>query len=189
MEQDFKSTRKAGFPLRFILLPLLLLAVDQGAKLLVTANLKLGQEVILLPGLFNLTYVQNAGAALGIFGNMTVFLVGISSLMVVLLYVLAWRDYQEGHPVLPELLIIGGAFGNLVDRIFLGGRVRDFLEVPFFAVMNLADWFVSAGILLLVLKYFLAARKPVLDHDSAMGSLENEEGPEKDGAEDDGRNE
>ena len=56
-------------------------------------------------------------------------------------------------------MIIGGAFGNLADRVFLNGAVRDFLEVPFFAIMNFADWFVSVGIALLVLKYIYYARK------------------------------
>ena len=151
--------RKAGFSLRFILLPLFMLAVDQLTKLWVTSTLKLGEEIPLIPGFFNITYVVNEGAALGIFENMTLFLVAVSVLMIIFLYVLAVKDEQEGHTVIPELMIIGGAFGNLADRVFLNGAVRDFLEVPFFAIMNFADWFVSVGIALLVLKYIYYARK------------------------------
>ena len=143
----------------FILIPLVLTLIDQFTKILIDKYMEVGDKIIVIPGLFNISYVVNKGAALGIFENMTYFLVIVSSFMVIFLYFLAYYDYKGKHTVLPELIIIGGAFGNLIDRIFIEGKVRDFLEVPFFSVMNFADWFVSIGIGLLVIKYIYYYKK------------------------------
>lgn len=145
--------KKAGLFLHLTFLPLMLVLIDQLTKWFVAHNMHKGEEIQVIPSLFNIQYVVNKGAALGIFHNKTVFLVIISSLMIAFIYYLAIYDLKLGHPITPELFIIGGAFGNLIDRVFLAGAVRDFLEVPFFAVMNFADWFVSVGIGLLVIKY------------------------------------
>ena len=132
--------------LLFIIIPLVLTFIDQLTKVIVDHYMDIGDEIRVIPGFFNINYVINTGAALGIFEDMTFFLVIISSLMVVFLYILAYHDYKNKHMVIPELIIIGGALGNLIDRLFINGKVRDFLEVPFFAVMNFADWCVSIGI-------------------------------------------
>ncbi len=137
----------------FILIPLMLTIIDQFTKILVNKYMAVGDEIRVIPGLFNLNYVINKGAALGIFENMTYFLVIISLIMIGFLYFLAYNDFKSKNTIIPEMIIIGGAIGNLIDRIFLAGKVRDFLEVPFFAVMNFADWFVSIGIILLLIKY------------------------------------
>lgn len=150
---------KVKFFSLFILIPLVLTMIDQFTKILVDYYMDIGDEIKVLPGLFNINYVINTGAALGIFKDMTHFLVIVSSIMIVFLYFLAYHDYKNKHTVIPELIIIGGAFGNLIDRIFIDGQVRDFLEVPFFAVMNFADWFVSIGIGLLVIKYIYYYKK------------------------------
>ncbi len=145
--------KKVKFTFLFILLPFLLVLIDQITKILVDKHMIIGNEIQVIPGVFNINYVINKGAALGIFENMTYFLVVVSFLMICFLYFLAFNDFKSNHTVVPEMLIIGGAIGNLIDRVFLAGAVRDFLEVPFFAVMNFADWFVSIGIILLLIKY------------------------------------
>ncbi|KAF0091426.1 MAG: signal peptidase II [Fusobacteria bacterium] len=150
---------KVKFFSLFILIPLILTLIDQFTKIIVNHYMAVGDEIRVIPGLFNINFVINTGAALGIFEDMTFFLVIISSFMIIFLYFLAYHDYKNKHTVIPELVIIGGAFGNLIDRIFIEGKVRDFLEVPFFAVMNFADWFVSIGIGLLVIKYIYYYKK------------------------------
>jgi signal peptidase II len=150
---------KVKFFSLFILIPLVLTMIDQFTKIIVDVYMDVGDEIRVIPGLFNINFVINTGAALGIFEDMTFFLVIISSVMIIFLYFLAYYDYKNKHTVIPELVIIGGAFGNLIDRIFIEGKVRDFLEVPFFAVMNFADWFVSIGIGLLVIKYIYYYKK------------------------------
>lgn len=150
---------KVKFFSLFILIPLVLIFIDQFTKIIVNHYMDVGDEIRVIPGLFNINYVINTGAALGIFENMTFFLVIISSFMIVFLYFLAYHDFKNKHTVIPELIIIGGALGNLMDRMFINGQVRDFLEVPFFAVMNFADWFVSIGIGLLIIKYIYYYKK------------------------------
>ena len=151
--------KKVKFFSLFVLIPVILTVIDQYTKVLVSNYMAIGDEIRVIPGLFNIQYVVNKGAALGIFNNMTIFIVLVSLSMVIFLYFLAYNDFKGRHTVLPEMIIIGGAFGNLIDRIFLFGKVRDFLEVPFFAVMNFADWFVSLGIGLLVIKYIYYYKK------------------------------
>lgn len=150
---------KVKFYTLFILIPLVLTMIDQFTKIIVNHYMEIGDEINVIPGLFNINYVINTGAALGIFENMTLFLIIVSSLMIIFLYILAYHDYKGKHTVFPEVIIIGGALGNLIDRLFLSGKVRDFLEVPFFSVMNFADWFVSIGIGLLVIKYIYYYKK------------------------------
>lgn len=150
---------KVKFFSLFILIPLVLTLIDQFTKIIVNHYMDIGDEIKVIPGLFNINYVINKGAALGIFEDMTIFLVIVSSMMIIFLYLLAYHDFKGKHTVFPEVIIIGGALGNLIDRIFINGQVRDFLEVPFFSVMNFADWFVSIGIGLLVIKYIYYYRK------------------------------
>ncbi|MDD2370705.1 MAG: signal peptidase II [Firmicutes bacterium] len=144
---------KVKFFSLFILIPMILTIIDQFTKILVNKYMIIGDEINVIPGFFNINYVINKGAALGIFENMTFFLVIVSLLMIIFIYFLAYNDFKSDHTIIPEMIIVGGAIGNLIDRIFLAGNVRDFLEVPFFAVMNFADWFVSIGIALLLIKY------------------------------------
>lgn len=157
--------RKAGAIFQFTLLPLVLVLIDQLTKLFVASNMKENEVIRVIPGLFNINYVLNKGAALGIFENKTLFLIILSSLMIMFIYVIAFQDFKIGHTIIPEMVIVGGALGNLLDRLFFSGAVRDFLEVPFFAVMNFADWFVSVGIALLVIKYLYHLSKPEEQHE------------------------
>lgn len=159
LDQPLDKRKVKGF-IQFVLIPAVLVLIDQLTKFAVAANMSESQVIPVIPGFFNINYVLNKGAALGIFQNQTIFLVTLSSLLTIFIYYLAWQDFWQKHTIIPEMIIVGGAIGNLLDRLFLGGAVRDFLEVPFFAVMNFADWFVSAGIALLILKYLIYSSRP-----------------------------
>lgn len=155
-KEDGKKNRrnsiKSKVKLYYFFLPTILILIDQLTKFFISKSLDIGEEIVLIPGLFNIQYIINKGAALGIFHDKTFFLILVSSLMIIFIIYMAIREAKLKHSIIPELIIIGGALGNLIDRIFLDGGVRDFLEVPFFAVMNFADWFVSLGIVLFVIK-------------------------------------
>lgn len=137
---------------------IILVLMDQGTKILVENTMVIGEQITLIPGVFNIRYIINDGAAFGMLSGGRIFFIVIGIAMVVFMVFLLLNDRKQGRNILPEILIIGGGIGNLIDRIFLSG-VRDFLDVPFFAVMNLADWFVSAGIILLLAKYIYYWRK------------------------------
>lgn len=111
-----------------------------------------GRELI--PALLNLQFVKNTGAAFGILSGHPVLLavISIAILTVLLIYTL---KCERRHPVfmIASALIISGALGNLIDRVFRG-YVVDFLEFAFveFPVFNVADCFVVVGAVLLAIQ-------------------------------------
>lgn len=155
-----------GFRFHYILFPLAIVIIDQFTKYFVSVSLKIGEEITVVPGLFNIQFVINKGAALGILADKTIFLILVSLIMIGIVIYMSVKECRQRNTIVPELIIIGGALANLIDRIFLSGGVRDFLEVPFFAVMNFADWFVSLGIVLFVIKIIFYSKNEVKDVDN-----------------------
>lgn len=110
----------------------------------------------LIEGLLRFTYVRNAGAAFGILQGGRWPFVTVSILAVLgLSYVLSRPGERSSLRSWSYALILGGAAGNLVDRLFYGGKVVDFIEMGWrghiFPVYNVADMGVSIGATLLVL--------------------------------------
>ena len=129
--------------------------LDQLTKAIVDRTMALYQSIPLVDGLFSLTYVRNTGAAFGIFaGSAEVFrrplliLVSIfaSGFIVTLLQRL---DDRERGLITALTFILGGAVGNLIDRIFYG-EVIDFLDVYWrnyhWPAFNVADSFITIGV-------------------------------------------
>ena len=125
--------------------------IDQIFKCIVRSKMVLGVSVPVIKGFFNITYMTNSGAAWGMFRNLRWLFVVLTIIMVILLIYLI-RKYT--HPLLRTslCLIVGGALGNLVDRLIFGA-VTDFLDFTIFGydypVFNLADAFVVIGAILL----------------------------------------
>lgn len=128
---------------------LLLLAADQWLKYWTLQNLAGSPAIDLIPGIFRLTYVENRGAAFGILQGGTVLLAVVSVAAVALLLYF-YKNIPEGKGVwtmrLSYILVIAGAIGNMIDRIFRG-YVVDMLEFYWFSfpVFNLADCFIVVG--------------------------------------------
>jgi signal peptidase II len=143
-------------------LPLLLsvaaavLAVDLGSKLLAVRHLSDREPVELLGGLLTLRLVRNPGAAFGMAQGLTIVLTAIAVVVVVVILRMARRLHSAWWAVALGL-VLGGAVGNLVDRLFREpapgrGHVVDFLELPRWPVFNLADSaIVAAGVLMVLL--------------------------------------
>ncbi len=153
----------------YYLLAIILVVVDQGVKWWVRGNIPLGGAVSFLPGLMDLTYVQNTGAAFSSFAGQTWLLTAVSLAASVVVAVLLARDYFPG-PLgrLTLSLVLAGAVGNLIDRAFLG-FVTDMFQTTFmeFAVFNVADICVVVGgalMVLYVLFFWDKAKEP--DHDA-----------------------
>ena len=137
------------------------IALDQVTKHLFWRN---GQNYEIIPGYFNITLVKNAGAAFGMFQGARVFFVVASLVAVVLIVYLGlrvpreqrWRRFLLG-------LILGGAVGNLIDRV-ASGQVIDFVQIGvaghYWPVFNVADAGVTVGAAFLIL-YALRARRPL----------------------------
>jgi signal peptidase II len=138
---------------------MIIIALDQWTKSLVISNLSIGSEVPfpLVGHNLVLEYTRNNGAAFSIFqGSMVLaLLIGVAIIVVATLYL---RMLNSGSLIfkLAFGLIIGGAFGNLIDRLMRGGYVVDFVsfripEIGYkFAIFNVADAFISVGVFLLL---------------------------------------
>ncbi len=133
-----------------------IVALDQFTKYMACAFLAPVGSVTLIPGLVDLTFIRNDGAAFGLFQNMRWFFV-IATVLVLGFVVYAAVKKMIDHPLLKwsVTLVVGGAIGNLIDRA-LSGSVVDMFEFTFirFAIFNVADIFVSVGGVLLCV-YFL----------------------------------
>jgi signal peptidase II len=112
-----------------------------------------------IPGLFDIVYVENTGAAFSILQGKRVFLILFTALLLAGLIVYIFLKRKSAPPVLLTglALVVGGGLGNLIDRVRFGYVVDYLAFLPFsFPVFNLADIAVCAGCGLLLL-YFAAA--------------------------------
>lgn len=127
----------------------LLVALDQITKLLALDRLKPLGSIEVIKGFFDLTFVENRGAAFGMLNGQRWFFV-VLTLVIVVVIIGAFlkmpksREYQFLRVSLT--LVLAGALGNMLDRLFRG-YVVDFLEVTFitFPVFNFADIYVVIG--------------------------------------------
>lgn len=132
--------------MRFVLLALGLLALDQWSKWLVMSKLVQGESIPLIDSIFYLTYVRNPGAAFGMLPYKTVFFV-IVTLVVLIGIIIFFRRIPAGKVLLKTglALQVGGALGNLVDRVRFG-HVVDFFDFRVWPVFNVADIGIVIGV-------------------------------------------
>jgi signal peptidase II len=122
---------------------LLVVVLDQVSKAVVVATLADREPVQLLGGFLTLTYTRNAGAAFSLGTGVTVLFTAVAVAVVVVILRTSRRLYSVGWAIALGALL-GGAVGNLIDRLVrapgLGrGHVVDWIQLPHFAVFNLAD--------------------------------------------------
>ena len=128
---------------------ILIVVLDQWSKWLAVTKLKMIDTYPLIQDVFHLTYRENTGAAFSMLSGNMLFLIGASSLVLVLLIVFLIYEKKNNSIDLAQIaltLMIGGAIGNLIDRIRLG-YVIDYFDFNLinFAVFNVADVFVVVG--------------------------------------------
>lgn len=142
---------------------LLVVVLDQATKLVVLGTFETGEVRPVLP-FFNLVLVWNRGVSFGMFGSggaATRWLLTVLALVVVVALVI-WLHRSESRVVASALgLVIGGAFGNVIDRVRFGAVV-DFLDVHVagwhWPAFNIADSAICIGAALLVLDSLFAPR-------------------------------
>ena len=123
---------------------------DQTSKAVIRSSLSPTQSVPVIPAVLHLTYVQNTGAAFGFFRGYSSVFVLVS--VMIAAWILMELMRRRRRPRLIQLglsLILGGAIGNLVDRVRLG-YVVDFIDVRVWPVFNLADSAITVGVGLLL---------------------------------------
>ena len=132
-----------------------LILLDQGTKLWALTSLKPIHNMTLVEGFMDLTFVENRGVAFGMFSGQRWFillLTGIIAVGLIWFYVTMPKK-KEYFPLRVSLvLVLSGAIGNIIDRLFRG-YVVDFFEFTFFEwpVFNVADIYVVVGVILLAL--------------------------------------
>ena len=141
----------------FLIVAALVVILDQLSKLWITAHLKLGESLPLTDRL-SLTYVGNTGSAFGLLANQAFLLIiiGIAGLLVIVLF-LRYLSVATTLSMVSIGLILGGAMGNLTDRLRFG-YVTDFVDFRLWGnfhwpVFNVADAALTVGILMLL--YYL----------------------------------
>lgn len=143
----------------FFLIAALVVAVDQLVKHVIATHFLPGESRIVIPHVLYLTYVQNVHGAFGLFGTHPLMLAGVAALVLISFYV--WYR-QEGSATrathVAFALILGGAAGNIIDRVRLG-YVIDFVDFRFWWVFNVADAAISVGVGLLLLRMLVHERR------------------------------
>ncbi|MFA6078521.1 MAG: signal peptidase II [Candidatus Omnitrophota bacterium] len=131
------------------------LILDRLTKHMAVSKMIEGRSVEVLPGVLNLTLVLNKGAAFGLFKHQTMLFAALSVLVIIFIIYYTLSKKMTDRALLVALgLVLGGAVGNLIDRVRLG-YVIDFLDVGIWPVFNIADSCITAGAALLILKMFL----------------------------------
>jgi len=123
----------------------LLIIVDQITKFIVRQSFSLGESVRVLGDFFRLTYIHNAAGAFGIsFGHPTIYFVASTIISVLIIINLCRHPNLRRWSVWGLALVLGGAIGNLVDRIYLG-EVVDFFDCEFFdiTIQPFSFWFIK----------------------------------------------
>ena len=162
--------------LKWLWVSLLVLILDQASKLAVDASMQLYESIPLMP-YFNLTYAHNTGAAFSLLakaGGWQRWL--FAGLAVVMSGIIAvWLARLEKHETLMAIalsMILGGAIGNLIDRVAYG-YVIDFLDVYYrqwhWPAFNIADSAICIGVGLMLLESLGVGRKPANALDEGYG--------------------
>jgi len=144
------------YQLFWALLILLIIAADQAAKYLVSANIEYGSRIRVIENFFYITFHRNKGAAWGILQNARYFLILLTIIITIVLTVYLVKASNRLLKTSLSFIIAGAVSNNLIDRVIHGG-VTDFLqffigsyEYPNF---NVADMFIVIGAILLA--YYL----------------------------------
>jgi len=136
-------------------LSVLIVVLDQLTKFIIHSTMNLYDSIQVVPYLLNFTYIRNEGIAFGIYfeGAETIFIVLPILITIYLFYLLKNEDFQDNFSQIALFLIIAGAVGNIIDRIFRG-YVVDFIDFHLndmhWYVFNIADSSVTIGLIFLL---------------------------------------
>ena len=153
--ESTRQTKRRAFP-TILGVAAIIFGLDQVTKYLVLKYIPLEESWGYLPGLarlFKLTFIQNTGAAFGMFPQMGTILMAIA--VVVVIGIILFHHHLPVENIWVRLslgLQLGGAMGNLLDRI-IHGYVVDFIDIGFWPIFNIADSAIVTGVT--ILAYFL----------------------------------
>jgi signal peptidase II len=146
----------------------IVLMIDQIIKLIINNTMTLYEQIKIIPNFFTIFYVKNTGAAFSLLENNTTFLIIISVIFIFILdrFIKKEKSFTK-FSVLSLGMIMGGIFGNLIDRIIHHG-VIDYLAFKIinyeFPVFNIADICITLGVIILIYSMFFE-KKPGGEND------------------------
>ena len=127
----------------------LVLSLDQLTKHTIASGIGIGEERRFVPGIIKLVHVRNTGVAFGFFSGGGALVLAFTLAALALLAGFLTLRPERPWLWLPTGLLIGGAIGNLIDRIG-GGAVTDFIKLPLWPAFNVADMAITFGVLALL---------------------------------------
>ncbi len=147
----------------YIFIGFLVLLADFITKILVSRNMELYETIKIIDGVFSLTYIRNKGMAWGMLQNQRWIFIAVTITIVCGIVIFAIKKGKI-HPTadLGMSLIVSGAVGNLIDRIFYSDGVIDFIHAEFidFPIFNIADIAVCVGAaLIMIYVIFIEGKK------------------------------
>lgn len=166
---------RAGSTGLALALSLAVFIVDQSSKRLLESSMRIGESIPAVPGILSLTYTKNDGGAFGVLGGQSVVLLLGSAVAVAFVLWMLLKGPPARATAAGCGLILGGAAGNLIDRLG-AGQVTDFFDLEFWPlkqwpVFNVADIAIVLGVAVL----FLAALRPEGAGEPATGDQEKAE--------------
>ena len=138
-----------------IILTIVFLIIDIVSKLVVSNLMTVNDSILVVKNFFYITYVKNTGAAWSIFSCETLGLIIVS--LIIISFIIYYISKNKPSTKIEKIgysMILGGSFGNLLDRIVYG-YVIDFLDFNIFGynypIFNLADSFIFVGVMLIII--------------------------------------
>ncbi len=132
----------------FLLITIIIFVTDHLLKILVDHTMHVNQSIVVFKDILSITYVQNRGAAFGLFWGSTTILVIVG--IFAIFAIICFREHfsRDAHIQVPLAFLLGGSLGNIVDRIFRG-YVVDYIDFHVWPVFNYADIMINLGVLLI----------------------------------------
>jgi len=145
----------------FIGFAIFIILFDQASKFYIQHNMDMGESIPVIKGIFHITYIENPRTSFGLFEYQTMFFV-IAALISIILAILIYKKIvfkKDPFMYIPLTLVLGGAIGNLIDRVRIDGRVIDFLDFRIWPIFNFADMAVVCGMLILLVHFLFYSKE------------------------------
>lgn len=148
---------------RYYLIAIIVVLIDQWTKWLVVKKMNVSEQITIIENFFYITSHRNKGAAWGILQNQMIFFYIITVIAVIGIIYLIQKQAKDNHVLAISLsLILGGAIGNFIDRLFRK-EVVDFLDFIIFTydypIFNIADSALVVGVMIIILQTIVDERK------------------------------
>lgn len=134
-----------------IIIGLASILIDQFTKFLIVSNLY-RNEITVIDNFLSFTYVENYGAAWGIFNKYDIILKILIPIFIWAIIVFLVKSNPSKFGIIAGSMVVGGAIGNYIDRI-VRGYVVDFIDFKFWPVFNFADTCIVIGCIILVISF------------------------------------